>query len=321
MMMEIAPGLHRIECPIGNRFIAVHVIVGARMIAIIDTGFEDSVKDSVIPYIQGLGLDFNAVRFLILTHSDFDHSGGANIMRQYFPNVLVCAGERDRPMLESLDKMIDERYGEFAPDHDFDETSETKEFIKSVAKETQVDIGFTGGERIDLGGRVIEIVHSPGHSWGHLTILDEVNDLLIIGDAVLSNTVNTSDGSPAFPPTYRFVEAYRSTIRSLKARANRGILPAHYPSLFGAAATDFFDVSLAYTDLVEKVTLETVVAASAPISLLEIIETCHTRLGPWSSDVYNYLCYPVLGHLEVLESYKKVQSSRRSDNRIAWTAL
>jgi glyoxylase-like metal-dependent hydrolase (beta-lactamase superfamily II) len=296
----------------------VHVIVGSNHVAVIDTGFDESARDVVIPYIEQLGVSDDSIRFLIITHSDFDHSGGAVSLRNRFASSLVCAGERDRPMLESLQKMIDERYGEFASDHGFDETEETKEFIRNVTKETVVDIGFTGGERIDLGGRVIEVIHSPGHSWGHLSILDETTNMLVIGDAVLSNSVLESDGTPAFPPTYRYVEAYRATIRALKARANIGILPAHYPPNFGSAAADFYDVSLAYTDLVEAVTFETVAEANAPVSLLEIIEKSHERLGVWDRPAYEYLCYPVLGHLEVLESYGKVVSGRRSDERIAW---
>lgn len=319
--MEVAPGLHRIECPIGARYIAVHVIIGTRHVAIIDTGYEESVADIVAPYLEKLDLDGSSVRYLILTHSDYDHSGGAEVLRGRFKNALVCAGERDRPMLESLEMMIDDRYGEFAQDHGFDETVETKEFIRNVAKPTRVDIGLTGGERIDLGERVIEIVHSPGHSWGHLVILDEATDLAIIGDAVLADGVREADGSPAFPPTYRFVEAYRATIRLLRSRLTVGILPAHYPVYFGGAATDFFDVSLAYTDLVETVTMETVAAAQEPISLLEIIEKCHERLGPWPSPVFQYLCYAVLGHLEVLESYRRIASIKRADGKLAWSTV
>ena len=58
--------------------------------------------------------------------------------------------------------------------------------------------------------------------------------------------------------------------------------------------------------MVESVTLETLAKSSAPISLLEIIEFSHDRLGIWPDPVYKYLVYPVLGALEVLVSYGKV---------------
>lgn len=318
--MEVAPGLHRVECPIGTRYIAIYVIVGTRHIALVDTGFDQSVAETLVPYFERNNLDKDLVRFAIVTHSDFDHSGGNLAVRTHFPNVLICAGERDRPMIENLQKMIDDRYGEFATDHDFDETDESKQFIRTVAKETAMDIGLTGGERIDLGGRYIEVLHTPGHSWGHLSVLDESTGAAIIGDAVLGDTVPLADGQPAFPPTYRFVEAYRATIRALKGRRPTSILPAHYPIYAGEDAIDFLDLTLAYTDVVESVTYETVAKASGPISLMEIIGSCHERLGPWPDPAYKSLAYPVLGHLEVLESYKRIRRERRKDGLVAWTA-
>lgn len=318
--MEIAPGLHRVECPIGTRYISIYVIVGDRHIALVDTGFDESIRETLVPYFEQHNLAKKLVRYAIATHSDFDHTGGNLAVREHFPNALICAGERDRPMIESLQRMIDDRYGEFAADHGFDETEEAKQFIWTVAKETPVDLGLSGGERINLGGRYLEILHTPGHSWGHLSVLDESNNAIMIGDAVLGDTVRHADGQPAFPPTYRFVEAYRATIRALKGRKPKLILAAHYPVYAGEDGIDFLDLSLAYTDVVESVALETVATANSPISLLEIIEQCHQRLGPWSEPAYKYLVYPVMGHLEVLEAYHRIERVRRADGLIAWSA-
>ncbi|MBW4032913.1 MAG: MBL fold metallo-hydrolase [Acidobacteria bacterium] len=318
--MELAPGIHRIECPIGDRYIAVHVIVGTRHTAVIDTGYDESVRGAVVPYFRENGIDPAAVRYVIVTHADYDHSGGATAMRDVFPNSLVCAGERDRAMLEDLELMISDRYGEFAHTHNFDETEEGKHFIRAVAHSTTIDIGFTGGESLDLGDRTIEILHTPGHSWGHLSVVDKTTGFIVVGDAVLGDTVPLADGRPAFPPTYRYVEAYRATIRLLKGRRPVAILPAHYPAMFAESALDFLDLSLAYTDLVELVALETVTRSSRPISLLELIDKSHDRLGPWPSPACDYLVYAVLGHLEVLEQYHLVQSLIRSDGVQAWVA-
>jgi len=156
------------------------------------------------------------VRYAVNTYSDFDHTGGNKAVRDLMPDALICCGERDRPMIENLQLMINNRHGEFARDHNFDETPEAKAFVRTVVFETRIDIGFSGNERIDLGDQVIEIMHTPGHSWGHLSFWDEETGVVIIGDAVLGASVLDADGQPAFPPTYRFVEAYRSTIRLLK---------------------------------------------------------------------------------------------------------
>jgi glyoxylase-like metal-dependent hydrolase (beta-lactamase superfamily II) len=310
--MELSPGLHRIECPIGPRYVAVYAIVGSKYTLLVDTGFDDSIRTTVVNYFKEKKLSLDAVRYVINTHSDYDHTGGNKAVRELMPNALICAGERDRPMIENLNSMFGDRYNEFEKEHGFAESKDAKDFMMTVAFETNVDIGFAGNERIDLGGRYVEILHTPGHSWGHVSILDEKSRAIIIGDAVLGNSVLLADGQPAFPPTYRFVEAYRSTIRLLKGYQASEILTSHYPRYVGQAGTDFLDLSLNYTDLIEQICLDTLKSAGKALTMMELIEIAHDRMGVWADPAYKYLAYPVLGHLEVLESYQKIKRSKNS---------
>jgi glyoxylase-like metal-dependent hydrolase (beta-lactamase superfamily II) len=311
--MLVTPGLHRIVCPIGPRFVALYVIVGDKHTLLVDTGFDDSIRSHLVNYFKENNLSIDAIKYVINTHSDYDHTGGNKAVRELIPNALICAGERDRKMIENLDSMFYDRYNEFELEHGFAESKEAKDFMMSVAFETNLDIGFAGNERIDLGGRFVEILHTPGHSWGHISVLDEHSRSLIIGDAVLGNSVLLADGQPAFPPTYRFVEAYRSTIRLLKGYKPSELLTSHYPRYSNQAAIDFLDTSLNYTDLVEQICLETIADSKRPLSMMELIEISHSRLGPWPAPAYKYLAYPILGHLEVLESYRKIKSSVNKD--------
>jgi glyoxylase-like metal-dependent hydrolase (beta-lactamase superfamily II) len=310
--MEILPGLHRIECPIGSRYVALYLIVGKEDILLFDTGYDQTIRETLIPYFKENNLSLSKVRYAINSHSDYDHTGGNEAVKELMPNALICCGERDRPMIEDLQVMIDDRYNEFVEDHGFAESQEAIDFIRTVAFETRIDIGFAGNERIDLGERMVEILHTPGHSWGHLSVLDEETGTVIIGDAVLGESVLLADGAPAFPPTYRFVEAYRSTIRLLKSYKPSEVLTSHYPRYQGELGLDFLDLSLAYTDRIERICFETLQELGKPTTMLDLIEAAHTRMGPWPDPVYKYLVYPVLGHLEVLESYGKVKRSKNS---------
>lgn len=310
--MELSPGLHRIECPIGPRYVAIYAIVGSKYTLLVDTGFDDSIRTTVVNYFKEKKLSLDAVKYVINTHSDYDHTGGNKAVRELMPNALICAGERDRAMIENLNSMFSDRYNEFEKEHGFPESKDAKDFMMTVAFETNVDIGFAGNERIDLGGRYVEILHTPGHSWGHVSILDEKSGAIIIGDAVLGNSVLLADGQAAFPPTYRFVEAYRSTIRLLKGYKPTEILTSHYPRYVGQAGIDFLDLSLNYTDLIEQICLDTLKSAGKALTMMELIEISHDRMGVWVDPAYKYLAYPVLGHLEVLESYQKIKRSKNS---------
>ena len=45
------------------------------------------------------------------------------------------------------------------------------------------------GDRLDLGGRTFQVVHTPGHTPGSVTMLDEQNRILVGGDGVQDWTI------------------------------------------------------------------------------------------------------------------------------------
>jgi hypothetical protein len=45
--MEILPGLHRIECPIGSRYVALYLIVGKEDILLFDTGYDQTIRETL----------------------------------------------------------------------------------------------------------------------------------------------------------------------------------------------------------------------------------------------------------------------------------
>lgn len=230
---------------------------------------------------------------------------------------LLC-GEDDRRMINDAEAMIADPYGEFAAEHGFAETEESEAFIRSVTKPAPVDIGLRGGERIDLGGRIVEILHTPGHSWGHLSVLDLESEAVMIGDAVLGSGLLTAAGKPAFPPTYRYVDTYRGSIARLPALSPRAVLTAHYPVYRGSAGSDFLAESLAYTDLVEHAILDALRVAPEPLTLLEVVDAIRAQAGPWPAKTAQMLVYPVLGHAEALEQRGTISRADRRAGRVTY---
>lgn len=316
--VELSPGLHRVEVPLGDRYVALYLVEGDDAVLLVDTGLDESILGTLEPYLRSVGIAPERIRYVVNTHADFDHTGGNAAIKALVPDCVLMCGEDDRRLINDIDLMIGERYGEFGV-HGIVESEETNAYIRSVAKTAHVDIGLRGGERIDLGGRIVEILHTPGHSWGHVAVHDLASNSLMIGDAVLFNTLLTADGLDAFPPTYRFVDTYRGTIRRLVAMSVSVLLTAHYPVYRGSAAADFFAESLAYTDRVESVLLATLRAAKKPMSLLEIVAATRERLGVWAEPAAELLTYPLLGHIEVLQQRGVIATQSSSDESGAST--
>ena len=310
--MEVAPGIHRIVAPLGERFNALYLLLGDRAGLLVDTGLAPDPQGTLLPYLEKAGIAPERIRYVVNTHSDFDHTGGNRAIREAIPDALLMCGELDRPMVEDLERMIGRRYGEFAADHGLDDAESTKDFIREQAGSVPVDVGLVGGERLRLGDDwVVEILHTPGHSWGSVSVWDPRSRALMIGDAVLWNAVLLSGGQPAFPPTYRYLSTYLATIGRLEAMDIDLLLTSHYPVQRGPAVAEFLAESRAYTERVDEALAAEL--STGPRTLAELTVALGPRLGGWPDGASQYLCYPLLGHLERMVEFGRVDVRRRAD--------
>ena len=257
-------------------------------------------------------------RSVVNTHGDFDHMGGNAALRAVAPRARFMCGAADRSLVEDVDRMISDRYGEFAADHGLDDTEDTKAWIRANAHAVPIDAVLLGGEQINLGdGWSVEIVHTPGHSHGSVSVWDPRGRSLAIGDAVLGTAVPLADGRPAFPPTYRYVEEYVATIARLQVMPIEILLTSHYGTYEGPAAAAFLDDTLAYVDRVDQV-LRDALAAHPGSTLAELVASLGPVLGEWPEAASQLLCYPLLGHLERLERQQVVVRVVGRESEVAW---
>lgn len=78
------------------------------------------------------------------------------------------------------------------------------------------------GDVIDLGGRWIEALHTPGHSPGHLCWFDRTRGWVFTGDLIYKGTL------VAFFPTTD-PQAYLRSLEKVAALPVKRLLPAHGP--------------------------------------------------------------------------------------------
>ena len=78
-----------------------------------------------------------------------------------------------------------------------------------------------GNERINLGGRTVEILHTPGHAPGHMCFWEEKKSYLFTGDLVYKGTLTAW-----FPSTDP--EAYLESLETVAELSAKRIFPAHH---------------------------------------------------------------------------------------------
>jgi glyoxylase-like metal-dependent hydrolase (beta-lactamase superfamily II) len=298
---EVAPGIHRIEWPFAGRLACCYALVGDRVL-VVDSGLADTPDEHVLPYLDSIGVEREQVRWLLASHADLDHTGGNGSLLAGARTALLLCHELDRRLVEDADRLFHDRYDEFGDAHGIHEAPETLDWVRDNARHVPVDLTVVGGERLRLAdGWEVELLHTPGHSRGHLSVLDPRSGALVIADAALLDGLPGLDGNPLAPPTYRHVDSYLATIGQLRALRPSQLLTAHYPVLDADQALDFLDASRAYVDRVDRVLRGALEAAEDGLTSPELLAETAGDLG-WPDAPATQLIFPVAGHLERLEA-------------------
>jgi glyoxylase-like metal-dependent hydrolase (beta-lactamase superfamily II) len=298
---EVAPGLHRIEAPLGERYVACYLVVGSRDALLVDTGAATSPAGSILPYAASIGLAAARIRWAVVTHCDVDHMGGDAALVAAVPDAILVAGEADRRLIEDVGALVGERYREFAADHEVDIDAATIAWCHEVAEAAPVGLAIEGSMTVELGGRRVRIFPTPGHSRGSISAWDETTGAAMTSDAVLGSTLHFADGRPAFPPTYRYPAAYRATIADLERLDPAWLLTAHEPVMDRAGARAFLAESRGYADRLEAGALRELAGAGAAGSTTrQLIDRLAPEMGSWDRSAWPLLANELVGHLEEL---------------------
>ena len=115
---------------------------------------------------------------VVLSHVHEDHLPGLSL----FPETPVHAHGDDRIGLESLDGLC-QIYGM----SDESEAIWRPVLVEQFRYRARPDaIPFADGDRIDLGGVEIQVLHTPGHTRGHSALLVPEASAVFLGDIELT---------------------------------------------------------------------------------------------------------------------------------------
>ena len=192
--MEITPHVHSLHVQLDwfpqpyppN----VHLVIDGEEGALIDAGFPDAQSlDSRLEALRGFaGLK---LRYIVITHHHFDHASGAHRLREA-TGARIVMHQDEAPLLQ--------RAASEALPSDVDMPEERKEFVERArqwreeAAQGAPDELVSDGDALLVGGLTLRMVHTPGHTAGHLTPFLEDERLLFAGDNVLGV------GTTAIPP-------------------------------------------------------------------------------------------------------------------------
>lgn len=318
--MEIAQGIHQIICRFGGkRMVFCYLLIGEDAALLVDTGCAHNPQQEILPYMQQIGLDPAHLRYILITHSDVDHQGGNSPMKRAAPHALLMCHRLDQAWIESGEALIAGRYSQFERDHGIGYGDAGKAGIRNDLDCCAVDIALQGGETFRLGADwSVEVIHTPGHTWGHLALYDPRSRTLISGEASMSTHIPNEDWTAAMPPTYCYVDTYLSTQQRLLNMDIDLLASAHWPLQRGPAVRDFLYESRNYVLHVEQKLLT--LAKQQPFTLRQAIDILAPSLGDWPQGTQSEFSYGMLGNLNRLTQRGLLTTSRGDDQLIVWSA-
>jgi glyoxylase-like metal-dependent hydrolase (beta-lactamase superfamily II) len=161
------------------------------------------------------GVSFGDITKLIVTHHDIDHIGPLAEIKRKHPHICIIAHELEAPYIEGVKRSLRlaqaEETLQSMPDEHRLSAEQFITYLRAL-EPAPVDRTVTSLERLTwLGG--MEIVPTPGHMPGHISLYLEQSRTLIAGDAVVVEEGALEIANPQY--TLDLEEAVRSVERLL----------------------------------------------------------------------------------------------------------
>lgn len=193
--------------------IAAYLLTGKEEAALVEVG-PASTADTLLNEVEQAGVPLDKVRHLLVTHIHLDHAGALGVLMQRLPDATCYVHPVGAPHLADPSRLVasaSRLYGELMDTLWGPVLPVPAERIRIVQD----------GERIQVAGRTLLALDTPGHARHHHAYLDEASGLLFAGDIAGVRMPNTTYVRPPTPPPELDIEAWQTSLTKLRA------LPIH----------------------------------------------------------------------------------------------
>ncbi|WIX79013.1 MBL fold metallo-hydrolase [Amycolatopsis carbonis] len=237
---EVAAGVYRIPLPLPNdalRAVNVYAVTDGTTLALVDSGWAlTEARQLLAEALKGIGAELGDVREFLVTHVHRDHYTQAVALRREFGNK-ISLGQLEEPSLKVTadpDQLPMHAQIELLRHSGADEViAALGRMFADVPRRTDLDLWedpdewLTPGRRQVLPNRELEVVHTPGHTTGHVVFLDDAAGLLFSGDHVLPHITPSIGFQPV--PAELPLNDYLDSLRLVRGLPDQRMLPAHGP--------------------------------------------------------------------------------------------
>ncbi len=222
MLEQINESIHLIDLNFlgHSQAIAAYLLRGEQEAALVEVGPASTVN-TLLHALEQAGVSPSQLRHLLVTHIHLDHAGALGVLMQRLPEAVCYVHPIGAPHLADPSRLIasaSRLYGELMDTLWGPVLPVPSERIRVVRD----------GERIEVAGRTLIALDTPGHARHHHAYLDEASGLLFAGDIAGVRMPHTTYVRPPTPPPELDLEAWQASLAKLRALPIRQLALTHF---------------------------------------------------------------------------------------------
>jgi glyoxylase-like metal-dependent hydrolase (beta-lactamase superfamily II) len=228
IVTEAAPGVWRVLLS----WTLAYILSDGKEFALVDTGTRWD-RRHLLDACATLNLDATYCRSVMLTHGHCDHAGNAAFFAEQF-GAKLHAHVEERRFVARRHTYVPRGARGFGPQGLMFALGE----IFYPVRRRKIDVTLVDGDVVETPAGSWRVVHTPGHTPGHVSYFRESDGTLLSGDALL-NVIpfRRQEGLSLPPPIFNTDTALaRRSARRVAELAPRVLLPGHGQPLREATA-------------------------------------------------------------------------------------
>lgn len=232
---EVRPGVWSIAVPFINnpmRYTLCYLLVGDGETALVDPGWDSDEGWEVLKAgLAVAGLGPADVTGIVVTHLHPDHLGMAARLRAASGAWVALGANEPLPShwRSEPDRFVAEDRMQFTqwgvPQEFLDEVTFHADAWQQMTNLAVPQLRLADGALLPVAGLAVRVLATPGHTPGHICLVDEANGLFLTGDHVLPRiTPHVSlEAQAQIDP----LGDYLNSLEIMGAGADMEVLPAH----------------------------------------------------------------------------------------------
>lgn len=232
---QVRPDVWSIPVPFPGspmRYTLSYLLVGDGGAVVIDPGWNSQTGwQHLTAGLGAAGVGLADITGIVVTHFHPDHLGMAGTLAKESGAWVALGEDETIPVMSpasATTKVAEDRSNLLAwgvPEARLEEFFFGTDAAKMFGELTDADLLLTHGQLIPVTGLNLEVVATPGHSKGHICLLDHTNELIFSGDHVLPRiSPHISFEAHGLPNP---LATYLDSLGTIALSGSYEVLPAH----------------------------------------------------------------------------------------------